>query len=193
MQAERQLTGVLYRGGKNLDVVQFTRGRTFEGLTRKMIGGICLQMADPKCCVVLYLGDKRAGPTAPVPGFHIEFLVLKTSAEGELAYTLNFQGVRIIVRRAPREEPLKYKKRNEEKNVGSLNFIKGSVRLAYKRKGPRSVRRNNSQMAVLRPVTKNQLLFFIFAKARWDCLLNENQRGLYSPNQRKCHSGVLTT
>jgi hypothetical protein len=55
------------------------------------------------------------------------------------------------------------------------------------------VRRNKSKIAVLKRVPKNQSLFFLSAKAFWGRFLKENSRGLYSPNQRKCHSGVLAT
>jgi len=80
-----------------------------------------------------------------------------------------------------------------EKNVGSLNFLKASGSHAYKRKGPWRVRRNEGKIAAPWQVTENHPLFRISAKARWERLVKEMLRGLYSPIQWKCHSGVLAT
>jgi len=74
-------------------------------------------------------------------------------------------------------------KRLSLKNVGPLNLLKASTGHACERKGAAQSRIKRDKIAVLKPVTKNQLLFYISAKARWGRFLKENLRGLSSTNQ----------
>jgi hypothetical protein len=54
-------------------------------------------MADPECGVVLYLCDQGARPTAPVAGFHIEFLVFPEIGQKKKRLNFKLPGRRIIV------------------------------------------------------------------------------------------------
>ena len=151
-------------------------------------------MTDPKGGVILYLCNKRTRPITPVPGFHIEFLsVSKITAEGEYGSNFKLPWRRIIVLNWFLWKTFDVNEWWIKKNVGSSNSLKPSTGHAYTRKGATQSRIKRDKIPVLEHVPKNQSLIYISAKARRERFLKENPRGLSSPNQWKCHSGVLTT